>query len=260
MNQIVNMQELVIVVAIKNHNPTILTPDFLKYSGIIPADWELAREALSTNRITQVVFANGISIIAEPTRVIFGEVIVGKATTAILLPSIIRKYVETLPNVDYQAVGINPIGYVEFKNQPDAARKYLAETLLSTGAWQEVGTAPVQATLNLTYTLLRGQFNLSVNSTVLKQADETTTPIVLFSGNFSYDVASIAESERRAGLAQAIENWQADLKTYQDIVNTKFLASSSISNPVAPDLFAISPVPQLDELQTLSHLQPLPVR
>lgn len=260
MNQIVNLQELAIVVAIKNHNPTILTPDFLKYSGIIPANWELAREPLSTNRIAQVIFTNGISIVAEPTRVIFLEAIAGKATTAILGPSIVRKYVETLPNVDYQAVGINPVGYVEFKNQPDAARKYLAETLLSTGVWQEVGTAPVQATLNLTYTLERGQFNLSVNSTALKQADETTTPIVLFSGNFSYDVANIAESERRAGLEQAIENWQADLKIYQDIVNTKFLTKLAISNTVAPDLFAISSVPQFDDVQTLSHLQPLLAR
>ena len=34
----VSVQELVIVIAAKNNNPTILTVDFLKYSGIIPSD------------------------------------------------------------------------------------------------------------------------------------------------------------------------------------------------------------------------------
>lgn len=223
MTQTLTVQELVIVIAAKNHNPTILTPDFLKYSGIVPTEWELARPPLYTNTMAQMTFNNGIGIVAEPNRVIFSEAIVGKAVSVVAVPGIARKYTDTLPNIDYQAIGLNWRGYVPFNEPQDAARKYLAETLLSAGPWHEFGTAPARASVNFAYTLERGQFNLSVNDALLNLADETTTPIVLFSGNFSYDIASKTVSERLLSLHQTLDNWQADLETYTDLVSNKFL-------------------------------------
>lgn len=242
MNTTLVVQELVIVIAAKNHNPTILNPDFLKYSGIVPTDWELARQPIYTNRVAQVTFSNGISIVAEPQRVMFMEAIDGKTSASVAVPGIARKYVQTLPNVEYQAMGLNPRGYATFDKQPDAARKYLSETLLSPGAWQEVGNAPMRATVNYAYTLEWGQFTLSVNEAALQQSDETNTPIVLFSGNFSYDIANITGEEKLNSLYQALSNWEADLATYKDIVNTKFLAKVAENKMVVPDLFAMSPV------------------
>lgn len=32
-----------VAIAARNHAPTLLTSEFLKYSGIVPPDWELAR-------------------------------------------------------------------------------------------------------------------------------------------------------------------------------------------------------------------------
>lgn len=56
MTQSLAVQELAIIIAAKNHNPTILTPDFLKYTGIVPADWELARQPIFTSSVAQVIF------------------------------------------------------------------------------------------------------------------------------------------------------------------------------------------------------------
>lgn len=240
MNKTLVVQELVIVIAANNHNPTILNPDFLKYSGIARADWELARQPIYTNRVAQVIFTNGISVVAEPNRVMFFEAIDGKAAASVIIPGMAHKYVETLPNIEYQAISHNPRGYAAFDSQQDAASKYIAETLLSPGAWQEVGYEPVRTTLNFAYTLERGQFNLSVNSAALRQQDETTTPIVLFSGNFSYELVGDTGAERLQNLHQAIDNWQGDLETYKDIVNTKFLADKAKNEVVVPNLFAMS--------------------
>ncbi|MEM9544135.1 MAG: hypothetical protein AAGA60_32200 [Cyanobacteria bacterium P01_E01_bin.42] len=38
------IQELAIAVAAPDSNPILLTPTFLKGSGIVPQDWELARQ------------------------------------------------------------------------------------------------------------------------------------------------------------------------------------------------------------------------
>lgn len=244
MNSNLIVPELVIVIAAKNHNPLILTPDFLKYSGIVPADWELARQPICSARGSQVTFTNGISIVAEPNRIMFAEAIDGKGDRDVTIPEIARKYVQTLPHMEYQAMGLNPRGYASFATEPDAARKYISETLFSQGDWQEVGTKPMFATINLAYTLERGVFYLSVNEAALKQPDETTTPVVLFSGNFSYDLVGNNESEKLASLYQAIENWLADIDIYKDIINTKFLASKTepLAQPkvLVPDVFVMN--------------------
>ncbi|WP_392529931.1 hypothetical protein [Nostoc sp. C117] len=236
MSQSLITQELGIIIAAKNHNPTLIIPDFLKYSGIVPAEWELARQPISTPQVSQIAFTNGILIVAEPTRVIFIEAIEGKAVAEIIVADIAKKYVQALPNVEYEAVGLNPRSYISFDQQQDAARQYMAEMLLSPGTWQEVGTAPVRATLNLVYTMERCPFYLTINEAALRNPDETSTPIVLFNGSFSYEVKSETAPKRLRTLHQIIDNWQADLSSYQEIIKTKFL-NQSPSNTYIPDIF-----------------------
>ncbi|QLE59735.1 hypothetical protein [Nostoc sp. TCL26-01] len=240
MSQSLITQELGIIIAAKNHKPTILNPDFLKYSGIVPSEWEMARQPVYTQSVSQVAFTNGVAIIAEPTRVIFIEAIESKTAAEIAVADIAKKYVQTLPNVEYEAVGINPRGYIAFAEQLDAARLFLSETLLSPGAWQEVGNAPVRASLNLVYNLERSPLYLSINEAGLRNPDETNTPIVLFSGSFSYEVKSENPSERQNNVYQILDNWQADLEAYQEIITSKFIGKTHEEKVVIPNVFAMS--------------------
>lgn len=63
---------------------------------------------------------------------------------------------------------------------------------------------------------------------------------MLFSGNFSYDIASNTKDERLQSLQQIIENWQAELEAYKEIVNTKFLTKVTENKAIVSDLFATS--------------------
>jgi hypothetical protein len=62
------LQELGIVVAMQQPNPNLVTAEFLKLSGIIPTDWQLAREPLNNDKISPLLFTNGVRIDAEPNR------------------------------------------------------------------------------------------------------------------------------------------------------------------------------------------------
>jgi hypothetical protein len=233
MSNNLKLQELVIIVAARNFNPIILTPDFLKYSGIIPTDWELARQPVLSQNVAQVIFTNGVSIIAEPNRVMFMEAVteVAEAKT----PAIARKYCQVLPEVEYQALGINPRGYADLAD----ARNYLHQTLLKEGAWQQVGTAPMRANLNLTYTLEKGQLSLTVSEAMLRQEDETNTPIVLFGGNFSVEATGETATQKKDSLMAALDNWAQDVKSYIELVNDKFLAGTAPKAPVVADSFIL---------------------
>jgi hypothetical protein len=199
----------------------------------IPTDWELARQPVLSQNVAQVIFTNGVSIIAEPNRVMFMEAVteVAEAKT----PAIARKYCQVLPEVEYQALGINPRGYADLAD----ARNYLHQTLLKEGAWQQVGTAPMRANLNLTYTLEKGQLSLTVSEAMLRQEDETNTPIVLFGGNFSVEATGETATQKKDSLMAALDNWAQDVKSYIELVNDKFLAGTAPKAPVVADSFIL---------------------
>lgn len=222
MSQPLTVQELAIVIAAKNQNPSILNPDFLKYSGIIPAGWEFATKPMFSNNFTRVSFKNGVSIVGEPNRVIFAESIPDKTAATISIANIAQKYAQALPNMDFQAVGVNPRGFVAF-TEKDAARNFITENLLSAGTWKEEGEEPIQASLNLVYKLKNIPVALNITQAELRQKDKTI-PIVIFSGNFSYQITSNDTEGKLSSIEQAIKNSFDDVTTFSDLINNKFLA------------------------------------
>ncbi|MEH1863766.1 MAG: hypothetical protein V7K69_01820 [Nostoc sp.] len=225
MSQSLNIQEIAIAIVAKQYNPTILTPDFLKYSGIVPIEWELAQQPVLTNSNAQVVFQNGISIIAQVNRIIFTEVIATKESTDVEIPALVRKYVETLAQVDYQGVSINFRGHVFFEQPNNTARNYIFGTLLNPGPWHEFGIAPVQAAMRFNYTLEGTQMSLDINQGGLQLPDQTVRPIVLFTATFNHPIVQEEQSQRLAALSEIITNWRTDIEAYKELVNTKFLNS-----------------------------------
>ncbi|GAC1490303.1 MAG: hypothetical protein NVS2B14_02330 [Chamaesiphon sp.] len=240
MNPTLVIEALVIIIGMKNHHLNLFNLDFLKYSGIVPLDWELARTPVYTNQLAQVSFENGIELTAQPERIILAQSLTEQAVTGALIPSIATKYVQTLPQVEYQGVGINPRGYVTWDSSPDAASKYLTQTLLSPGAWQEVGSAPALATLNLAYTLEQGLFNLTVSEAKLQRPEAQPLSVALFTGNFNHYLVGNNTNDRLQSLIQILSNWQADVETYKEIINSKFLSKTASTSAVKTDLFAMN--------------------
>ena len=141
----------------QNHSPTLLNSDFLKYSGIVPSDWELARPPILGPQISQVAFTNGINIVAQSNAITFIESLSAKPLEYTKIPAVIRKYVEALPRTDYQTLSINPRSFVTFEEgNENAASEYITSTLLSKGTWSDVGKARVKAAVNLVYSLWGG--------------------------------------------------------------------------------------------------------
>ncbi len=263
MNRTLTLQNLAIAIATKNHNPSILTFDFLKYSDIVPSDWELARQPVASNQGSQIVFRNGVNLTAQQDILSFVEVVGTKDISELQVPAIAHNYVKALPSVEpaiahnyvkalpsveYQAVGIDIRGYIT-ANQlgEEAGVENYIKTLLAPSPWQEVGNAPVKAAIQLVFTLDRGQLSLSINEGKLYITEEETVPIILFYGNFSYSVAGNTKETRLQSIHQLIDNWQEDLKVYLDIINTKFLQSNFILRD-APESELVTPellIPQV---------------
>jgi len=217
-----NIQELAIVVVARNHNPTILNPDFLKYNSIVPDAWELAENPVCTDVVARVRYKNGISILAQFERVAFSEGIGVMSPEEARVPGIAAKYVGTLPHVDYRAVGINIKGCVVVDSEEETHR-FILDKLIAPGPWKTFQDKPPGVSVRFLYPMNNKLLNLTIESGLLPQADGTQLPAVMFESNFHQDITDKASEEKVDTVQQIIDSWKTDVETFRKLINGIFL-------------------------------------
>ncbi len=228
----INLQELAIVIAIKEIDPTLVTPEFLKYSQIIPSEWEVIGQPARSFQGSQVTFKNGVTVIAQPQRLSFAELVGDRSPNDLEIPKLAEKLVDVLPNLSFVGVGVNMRGYIDFGTDRHRLREFVFQNLLAPGAWQQLGNAPVQAGINLGYTFDERRLNLTINEATIQTAEAQVNSIALFAGNFDYDIVNtIAPTAHTQRIKQIITNWQRDLELYQEVVSRFTLADTTIAFP-----------------------------
>ena len=217
-----NIEELTITIAAKKLSPSMLSPDFLKHTGIVPSEWELARDPITNTRGRQINFKNGLNVIAQPGSISFIEALSNKDFEKLQFSQVATQYINKLPNAEYQALSIGPKIIVPFEGE-EGGKNFISEKLLADGPWQKFGDKPPQAALNLFYQLAQCQLSLNINPAKLQQPDETVISAILFAGNFTYPLTNIAATDKINKLSEIINNWTTDLKTFRELVYEKFL-------------------------------------
>ncbi len=226
------LQELAIVLAFKEIDPTIVTPEFLKYSQIVPSEWEVSGQPLRSLQGTQVTFQNGVAIIAQSQRISFAEIAVNKPTTSLEIPTAAQKLLDILPGLSYVGVGINCQGYIDFGSDRRQTRDFLYQNILAPGTWQQQGDAPLKAKIDLGYTFGDRYLNLNITEAMMQVAEDRSNSIVLFRGNFDYDIANTtAPAAQVQRIKQIIANWQRDLDLYREVVGRFTMADTVVSFP-----------------------------
>jgi hypothetical protein len=213
---ILTTQEIAIVIAVPVENPTILNEDFLKQAGIIPIDWQLEREPVYSDRVAQIMFTNGFSIVAQPD----------KSIEVLRVGEVAQKYITTLKMADYRSVGINFRSYAE-QNSPDAATAYINDRLLAAGNWHQYDRhSKMRASINLNYDLGDRQLNISIDAATIKFPIPLAHPAIVFSGTFSYDI-SAKPGEIVTKIAAIIGNWQQELNEFNSFIADRLLSATS---------------------------------
>lgn len=233
MKQKVKIQEFVMVLATQGQSPSVLNAEFLRFSNIVPEDWQLARKPVYTEQFIQIAYENGVAITAQPSRIILSELLQDRTVDETSVPSIAQKLVTALPKLNYQGVGINPRGYLTVEAGQDAASQYVANHLLAEGPWQRFGEAPVRASVNYVYQLEHGRLNLSVSEATLQLPEQETAAVILFSGNIDHSLEGDEPSEKVSQLDQVIANWKRDVASYTMLVDTCFTIPQNEVSPAS---------------------------
>jgi len=218
-NRNLELAEFSIVVLARNHNPTILNPDFLKYNGIVPDDWELGDEPLCSGMASRVVYSNGVVIVTQPDKIIFTHTFGLEHPDSVGLSEIVSEYVKNVPHVGYTALGVNPKGFVELGEECDG----FVDGLVSDGPWKSYSDERPKYSVKFTYPLDGWVANLTVDVGKIQRSESETIRVVRFDANFHHQIQEKKPKERLSELQLFIGNWESVLEQYIDIVEDGFL-------------------------------------
>ena len=223
------IEEISLVIAAQDLTPTMMSQDFLKFSGIIAKDWELSKQPILNPNFAQLSFTNGVGINAQPRNITLSEALGHKKLDDLEIPLVARKYVEKLPHAEYTGLSFNSKILLPFPGAPRLVREYITGSLLGSGSWKRIGKVPVQAGINLMYYLERCQLTISISEATLQKPQEASITAILFSGNFNYSV-NLGQNNSTDGTTQLnafLDNWKTDLEEFREIVHQKFLDSGT---------------------------------
>jgi hypothetical protein len=223
MNKALTTQEVAIVIAVPSQNPSLLSEDFLKYSGIIPLDWQLARAPVYDERVAQLVFENGFSLALQADRVMFLEAIGEKELADTAIAQVTCKYAEALKLANFQAFGLNFRSFISYGSDSEAAADFVNSQVLAPRSWSKFTDKPVKSTVNLNYDLKNGKaLNLAINEATIQFPEKEPESIVLFSANFNQDLKDVESATKVQRIQALASDWQQDLQTLQELINEGF--------------------------------------
>jgi hypothetical protein len=224
MSKELKISQLAFVILARNNNPSLLNPDFLKNNGIVSKDWEV-ENTLTTEQISQTVFKNNFNIQMRPDRVIFEQSIDEDFNSdKFQLCEISSRFLETLPHVNYTALGINPTGHVIFETE-DELYVFISERLLRSGDWKTFRGVKPEVAFSFSYPFNEKNIQLSISNVIVSNNETNEKNLgILFAGNIHYDFTSELSSNKKLNyLRERLSLWKDDLTDYSSLVNDCFL-------------------------------------
>lgn len=225
MTKSLDIQEVAIVLQATNLDPAILNPSLFNYGAIFPTDWEALQQPVFQRNQVQIAFKNGIRLAVQPNRVVLSELVLGKDIHGLQVATLMAKWIEALPNINYRALGVNPTGMVSFSEDQQEAANFLRSTLLTEGVRREDAPELIKASLNLAYRLERGILNLAIQEGVAQLSEDQKISALLYSGNCHYPLQGESQADRLGDLKALLDQWQTGVDAYCDLVSHKLLQS-----------------------------------
>lgn len=218
------IEEVTIAIAIKNFNPTMVSAEFLQMSGIVPADWELGQNPVVNPNGVQIIYKNGVKIIAQAGVISFIEGLGNKQITDLQFANLAARYAEKLSNAEYQGLSISPKIITPLSGDETAGKKFINQELLKQGSWSNFEGVEAQAAINLFYQLKDYSLAVNINPARLQQQNNMVIPALLFAGNFTYKFDPNQSNDGKLKtLMTTITRWQERLDTFRVLVNEQFL-------------------------------------
>lgn len=208
------LNQFSVVVAGKNHNPSILNPDFLTINKIVPEEWgwEPAGPPITTPPLSTVKYANGVSLTVELGKFQVVDAGPDSVPEKSKIAQIACKYVAVLPHVRYKAVGTNFQCTVDTVNPQD----YMKSRFLKTGPWDTPENALRDVGIKLVYPLTGGQLAVALDAGERKDgSSDIKQDVIIANVNFHRECRAYPATEE---IARHLDNVAGDWSRLRELV------------------------------------------
>ncbi|HEY9809689.1 MAG TPA: hypothetical protein V6D13_10135 [Halomicronema sp.] len=229
LSKVLEIRDFSIVVLVDNHTPSILNPDFLKYNHIVPMDWELGRPPICSPAGAQVIFNNGINILAQPDKITFWEYLQADNFSP-QIAEVSAKYIDKVRYVNYRAVGLNFNAHIVADQDDGGTQDFIVENLIANGPWKNFKGFSPDVGVNFTYTMDNQTVTITLNYGFLEEdqsPDKQPVPILNFSANFHRNISENSPAKNLSKIQEIIRSWETDLNTFKSLVTETFLSVDS---------------------------------
>jgi hypothetical protein len=218
----VAVKDLIFRLAIADHIPPTLNAGFLQGAGVVPPEWSLAQEAICTAEGAQLVYDNGLILLAQGQVMSGQEPLDTPAADNPQLAELLVRYSQALPRLTYQGLQTLLRVVIIYDGDTDAARRTVCDRLLQQGEWQTYGKAPMQPTLQLAYQLEDQVLNLTVAQAQVRQEEEAIGSALVFAGAFEQVVG---EGDRLPQIEAMLRGWTERRDQLLDLITNRFQLS-----------------------------------
>ena len=214
---IFSLTEFSVVLVASPVDPSILNPDFLQHNEIVGSEWQVQEPRISTPAFSQVTYSGGLTVTADPERIIFAQSGNGMLPDDIACPDVAQRYIRAVPHI-YRAVGINPKGLRHTAGQTAYG---VTDALVDKGAWMSFKDATPDIQLKAVYRYTTRTVTVDIMGTERRSSGGGGASDLLFQANIHRDITETSPQARIDRLLSIIGSWKEDLSDFRTIV-TKF--------------------------------------
>ena len=213
----VKLVEVSVVLVTNQNDPSILNPDFLRHNKFVDAGLQVRDAPLLSPVFSQVRFHGGITVKADPERIILEQANNDLALENVKPPTMAKQFVKLFPNSVYKAVGINSKFFCDNANQP----MMVSDFLVKKGEWLSFQSSKPTIQLKSVHRLEDKAINLDVveaKGNNSNNSEEVATGI-LFQANIHRDLQDADQDMRKKKLLSVISSWKKDLSDIRDLLS-----------------------------------------
>lgn len=200
--------ELSVVLVTNQNDPSILNPDFLRYTGIVDKSLKVSQPPISTPVLSYVVFDGDIGIRAEPNRFVFEQKGQPLNDDECVVPPIAGRFVQELSHINYTAIGIN----AKILRTPDYVPQFsVPNVLIDGGVWMAFRDISPDIHLRATYTYESRRILLDVGSADAALNTRDNRRGLLFQVNIHRDISERVQDQAVERTLSVLRDWKTDL-------------------------------------------------
>lgn len=202
-----------------------ITLEELQNKQVIPPNWQLIKPPQSPPQpqVKQFIFKEGFKIILMNEAIYF---ITQIKQNSIDLDKIVNNFIYNFPQININKSEINLRRLISLPGDEKTADKFIKQTILNKGEWQNFHDLPMKATVSFSYNFKGTPLVIKLTDITIRASRNKIKSALLFQGIFNNIFDQSSKTVKLQKLESVIKTYPKKIEIFNYIINKVFLGKS----------------------------------